>query len=238
VLAAGVGGVKIFAGDVGGTTTRLGVYEIADGTLRTFIEQRFVNAEATGLEEIVTELLRGRGHECRAACFGVAGPVTGRRVRTTNLPWIVDADILERATGISPVVLINDLEATAWGAIRLGDGEVCHLNPGSDDPCGNGAVIAAGTGLGEAGIYWDGGAMLPFACEGGHTDFSPTDEHGFLADRRARRRAAAVPSATARRSCELGTGAVGLRACKSLPLHAQTRGEDGARLVHRGGWCG
>jgi len=178
VLAAGVGGVKIFAGDVGGTTTRLGVYEIADGTLRTFIEQRFVNAEATGLEEIVTELLRGRGHECRAACFGVAGPVTGRRVRTTNLPWIVDADILERATGISPVVLINDLEATAWGAMRLGDGEVCHLNPGSDDPCGNGAVIAAGTGLGEAGIYWDGGAMLPFACEGGHTDFSPTDELG------------------------------------------------------------
>ena len=70
--------MKVFAGDVGGTTTRLGVYEIADGTLRTFIEQRFVNAEASGLEEIVTELLRGRGHECSAACFGVAGPVTGR----------------------------------------------------------------------------------------------------------------------------------------------------------------
>ncbi len=170
--------MKVLAGDIGGTKTRLGVYEVADGHLRMFREQSFVSAEASGLEEILAEFLGGQGAECQAACFGIAGPVTGRRMRTTNLPWVVDADALERETGVSPVVLINDLEATAWGAIRMGEAAVCRLNRGSDDACGNGAVIAAGTGLGEAGIYWDGRSMLPFACEGGHTGFSPVDELG------------------------------------------------------------
>jgi glucokinase len=178
VLAAGIGGVKVLAGDVGGTVTRLGVFEVAGDELREIREQSFASATASGLGEILSEFLDGGDSGCRAACFGIAGPVTGRRMRTTNLPWLLDADALERETGISPLVLLNDLEATAWGAIRLGDAGVCHLNPGSDDACGNGAVIAAGTGLGEAGIYWDGRAMLPFACEGGHTGFSPADELG------------------------------------------------------------
>jgi len=170
--------VKVLAGDVGGTTTRLAVFEVAGGGLRGIREQSFVSAAASGLGEILEEFLEGRGVECRAACFGIAGPVTGRRVEITNLPWVVDADALEQETGISPVVLINDLEATAWGAVRLGDGEMCRLNMGSDDARGNGAVIAAGTGLGEAGIYWDGHFMRPFACEGGHTGYAPTDELG------------------------------------------------------------
>lgn len=170
--------MKILAGDVGGTVTRLGVFEVAGDELRGEREQSFASATASGLGEILSEFLEGRDSGCRAACFGIAGPVTGRRMRTTNLPWVVDADDLERTTGISPLVLMNDLEATAWGAIQLGEAGVCHLNMGSDDACGNGAVIAAGTGLGEAGIYWDGRAMLPFACEGGHTGFSPADELG------------------------------------------------------------
>ncbi len=170
--------MKILAGDVGGTVTRLGVFEVAGDELRGIREQSFASVTASGLGEILSEFLEGGDSGCRAACFGIAGPVTGRRMRTTNLPWLLDADALERETGISPVVLINDLEATAWGAIRLGDAGFCQLNPGRDDACGNGAVIAAGTGLGEAGIYWDGRAMLPFACEGGHTGFSPADELG------------------------------------------------------------
>ena len=170
--------MKVLAGDVGGTVTRLGVFEVAGDELREIREQSFASATASGLGEILSEFLEGRDSGCRAACFGIAGPVTGRRMRTTNLPWLLDADALERETGISPLVLMNDLEATAWGAIRLGDAGVCQLNPGRDDACGNGAVIAAGTGLGEAGIYWDGRAMLPFACEGGHTGFSPADELG------------------------------------------------------------
>lgn len=170
--------MKVLAGDIGGTTTRLGIYEVAGDELRAIREQSFVSAAVSGLGEILSEFLEGRDSGCRSACFGIAGPVTGRRMRTTNLPWVVDADDLERTTGISPLVLINDLEATAWGAVRMGEGEVHVLNPGTSDARGNGAVIAAGTGLGEAGIYWDGGAMLPFACEGGHTGFSPTDELG------------------------------------------------------------
>ena len=168
--------MKVLAGDIGGTTTRLGVYEVVDNELRGIREQSFASAAASGLEEILSEFLGGGESGCRAACFGIAGPVTGRRMRTTNLPWVVDADDLERTTGISPVELINDLEATAWGAVRMGEGGVHVLNPGKPDARGNGAVIAAGTGLGEAGIYWDGRTMLPFACEGGHTGFSPTDE--------------------------------------------------------------
>ena len=168
--------MKVLAGDIGGTTTRLGVYEVVDDELRGIREQSFASAAASGLEEILSEFLGGGESGCRAACFGIAGPVTGRSMRTTNLPWVVDADDLERTTGISPVVLINDLEATGWGAVRMGEGEIHVLNPGKPDARGNGAVIAAGTGLGEAGIYWDGRSMRPFACEGGHTGFSPADE--------------------------------------------------------------
>ena len=168
--------MKVLAGDIGGSTTRLGVFEVVDDELSCIREQSFASAAVSGLEEILSEFLGGEESGCRGACFGIAGPVTGRRMCTTNLPWVVDADDLEHTTGISPVVLINDLEATAWGAVRMGEGEVHVLNPGKPDARGNGAVIAAGTGLGEAGIYWDGRSMRPFACEGGHAGFSPTGE--------------------------------------------------------------
>ena len=168
--------MKVLAGDIGGTTTRLGIYEVADDELCGIRGQSFASAEFSGLEEILLEFLGEGESSCRAACFGIAGPVTGRRMQTTNLPWVVDVDDLERATGIPKVVLINDLEATGWGVVRMGEGGVDVLNPGKPEARGNGAVIAAGTGLGEAGIYWDGRSMRPFACEGGHAGFSPTNE--------------------------------------------------------------
>jgi glucokinase len=176
VLVEGRCGLKVLAGDIGGTTTRLGLYEVAGDELCGIREQSFASAGASGLEEILLEFLGEGESGCRAACFGIAGPVTGRRMQTTNLPWVVDADDLERTTGIPKVVLINDLEATGWGVVRMGEGGAHVLNPGKPEVRGNGAVIAAGTGLGEAGIYWDGRSMRPFACEGGHAGFSPTNE--------------------------------------------------------------
>jgi len=180
--------LRVLAGDIGGTKTRLGVFEILADGLHILEEREFPSEETEGLEEIVSSFLGGVTIECCAACFGVAGPVTGRRVRTTNLPWVVDADELERVTGIPKVVLLNDLEATAWGVSRLKEGEFHVLNRGRTNAAGNGAVIAAGTGLGEAGIHWDGHQMRPFACEGGHASFSPTDGLGDGLLRSLRRR--------------------------------------------------
>jgi len=180
--------VKVLAGDIGGTKTRLGFFEIVADGLRTLEDEVFASEKAQGLEEIVAEFSTGETTGCRVACFGIAGPVTGRRMRTTNLPWVVDADNLERVTGISRVILLNDLEATAWGVSRLEETDIHVLNPGRPDARGNGAVIAAGTGLGEAGIHWDGRSMRPFACEGGHASFSPTDELGDGLLRALRRR--------------------------------------------------
>lgn len=165
----------VLAGDIGGTKTRLGLFEAGQDGLRAVDERSFASTEFDGLGAIVAQYLKGRDVVCAAACFGIAGPIDGRRVRVTNLPWVVDADDLERETGIPAVLLINDLEATAWGVTALVPNSVATLNPGRPGASGNGAVIAAGTGLGEAGLFWDGSAMRPFACEGGHASFSPTD---------------------------------------------------------------
>lgn len=170
--------MRVLAGDIGGTSTRLGIYE-ADGAGYRVLKQRsYSSREYHGLGEIVAEFVGPAGEGCRAACFGVAGPVTGRRMRTTNLPWVIDADELARLSGIASVTLLNDLEATAWGVSCLTESQVATLNQGNAEASGNGAVIAAGTGLGEGGICWDGSNARPFACEGGHSSFSPTDELG------------------------------------------------------------
>jgi glucokinase len=170
--------MRVLAGDTGGTTTRLGIFEVEGADYRVVEQNGYPSQEYPGLGEIVAEFVGVDGDRCQAACFGVAGPVTGRRMRTTNLPWVIDADELARGSGIPTVKLLNDLEATAWGVSVLDQSQVATLNPGKAEVAGNGAVIAAGTGLGEGGIYWDGHTARPFACEGGHSSFSPTDELG------------------------------------------------------------
>jgi glucokinase len=166
----------ILAGDVGGTNTRLGFFTVMEGRVALVDEERIPSRGHRGLEEIVERFVATHRFQVEAACFGIAGPVKGDRAATTNLPWVVDAPSLARGLGISRVWLLNDLEANAWGITALEPQDFSVLHPGSPEPGGNAAVISAGTGLGEAGLYWDGSRHVPFATEGGHADFAPGDE--------------------------------------------------------------
>lgn len=160
----------ILAGDIGGTNTRLALFEkgLMIGTERKFPSHNYLN-----LEEILEEFLGTRRVD--KACFGVAGPVRDGKCRATNLAWVIDAAHISRSLQIESVHLLNDLEANAWGLKGLKDEELFLLHKGQAQK-GNRALIAAGTGLGEAGLFWDGKKYHPFACEGGHVDFAPRDE--------------------------------------------------------------
>jgi glucokinase len=105
-------------------------------------------------------------------CLGVAGPVFEGRVIVTNLPWHLDANEIAAATGVSQVILLNDLEATAYGLAGMEEKDFSVLHEGDPEEGGNVSILAPGTGLGEAGLFWDGLAHHPFATEGGHCDFS------------------------------------------------------------------
>jgi glucokinase len=184
--------VRVLAGDIGGTNARLAVFSATGRELQREAEQIFLSEEFDSLEEIVRRFAGGAGADCDRGCFGIAGPVRGRRVKTTNLPWTVEADALADALRVPAdgVFLINDLEANAWGIPTLEPDDLVVLRPGAEGARGNRALIAAGTGLGEAGLYWDGRRHRPFATEGGHADFAPRDEvemalHRHLAARHA-----------------------------------------------------
>ena len=167
----------ILAGDVGGTHTRLAFFETGtDGALRMVSLETVPSRAHVSLDEILTKFAGRGGRPVTRAAFGVAGPVRGGRSETTNLPWVVDGATLARTLGIPVVTLLNDLEANAYGIAALGAADVTVLQDGEPDPRGNQAVIAAGTGLGEAGLTWDGEGHRPFATEGGHADFAPLDD--------------------------------------------------------------
>jgi glucokinase len=166
------------AGDIGGTKTNLAVYAYHDGVLEAQRTASFASQDYATLTEIILAFL-GAGSAIRHACFGVAGPVKDRRVQVTNLPWVVDAAALQMQLGFQQVSLLNDLEANAYGIATLRPDELVSINPGADQmQVGNRALIAAGTGLGEAGLMWDGVAHRPFSSEGGHASFAPTDAIG------------------------------------------------------------
>lgn len=158
----------ILAGDIGGTHTRLALFDKG----QQLVERKFSSRNYQGLEEIAREFLQTENKKAATACFGVAGPVRDGKCHATNLPWVVDAAKLSQSLNIPSVHLLNDLEANAYGLRMLKKEELFSLHPGKAQK-GNQALIAAGTGLGEAGLYWDGKEHRPFACEGGHTDFAP-----------------------------------------------------------------
>ena len=166
----------ILAGDVGATHTRLGWFDVQDGALAPGATRIYESRQRASLDEIVSTFLAETPGSVRLACLGIAGPVRDGRVEATNLPWIVDAGSLARRLGLERVLLLNDLEANAWGLAALPDGDFAVLQAGRPIPTGNAAVISAGTGLGEAGLTWDGQRHRPVASEGGHADWAPQDE--------------------------------------------------------------
>lgn len=166
----------ILAGDVGGTKTHLALFTF-DAGWKCLREEKFPSKEFPNLTVILAQFLAVGKEKIAKACIGVAGPVEDGRCHATNLPWVVDAREVAKEAKIGKAWLINDLEANAWGLKCLRPDEFFVLNEGVPHK-GNAALISAGTGLGEAGLYWDGKQHLPFACEGGHADFSPSDEQG------------------------------------------------------------
>ena len=166
----------ILAGDIGGTHARLALFESEGGHLREVVGETFPSRQYKTLEEIVAKFAATHQAQIEHACFGIAGPVRDGRSETPNLAWVVDAKQLARAAGLASLRLINDLEANAFGIATLSEKDFAVLNPGVPGVLANQAVISAGTGLGEAGLYWDGKHHRAFASEGGHCDFAPRDD--------------------------------------------------------------
>jgi glucokinase len=164
----------ILAGDVGGTKVHLALYEFINGKLEYNRDERYPAKNYSGLQEIVKEFLGAS--KASAACFGVPGPVRDGRLRLTNLPWTLDSRELAASLGIQHVFLINDLEANGYGIAELSDGQVYTLSEGDASQMGNRALIAAGTGLGEGFLIWNGRSHTPYPSEGGHVDFAPRNE--------------------------------------------------------------
>jgi glucokinase len=167
---------RILAADIGGTKTQVGLFEVRDGEFEVLRDERLLNRDFADLPSLLRTF--SDGSTCRGgrAGIGLAGPVDGRRARLTNLPWVVDADALEAALGLEHVLLLNDLEATAWSVPWLQPSQLDTIIDGPADPRGASAVVAAGTGLGQAGLVWHGDTPVPFATEGGHATFSPEDD--------------------------------------------------------------
>ena len=161
------------AGDIGGTKTTVALYEQeAGGALKQLRDETFKSKDNASLEQILGKFLKGE--KLQAGCFGVAGAVIEGKAQTTNLPWTMEESKLAAAIGAPRVKLLNDLEAAAYGMLHLKPDELVSLNP--DNPTvrkGNVAVVAAGTGLGEAMLFYDGQRHHPIASEGGHCDFAP-----------------------------------------------------------------
>lgn len=171
----------MISGDIGGTKTNLALFE-EEGTsyayshLATFPSRNYPNLKSI-LEEF---LLQSKGilgnQKLQLASFAIAGPIEEGICKATNLPWIVDAKELAKTLGIPRVFLLNDLEANAYAIEILTSENLFELYEGKKRGRANCAVISPGTGLGEAGLYWDGQRHRPFASEGGHCDFGPRNE--------------------------------------------------------------
>ena len=164
----------ILAGDVGGTKVHLALYDFINGKLEYSRDERYQAKDYSGLEEIVQEFLGA--FTVTAACFGVPGPVRDGRLRLTNLPWTLDSRELAVSLGINHVFLINDLEANGYGVAELSADQIYTLSEGDASQIGNRALLAAGTGLGEALLIWNGHSHTPYPSEGGHADYAPRNE--------------------------------------------------------------
>ncbi|MCF7806529.1 MAG: glucokinase [Simkaniaceae bacterium] len=164
------------AGDIGGTKTHLAFYHLNDTEYKSFVSQKFHSHEYPDLISIVRIFCEKFPQKIKRACFGVAGPIRDNICKATNLPWVIDANKMEKELGIEKIFLINDLEANAYGIKTLKEKDFFTLNAGIEEVKGNQGLISAGTGLGEAGLFYNGEETIPFACEGGHADFAARNE--------------------------------------------------------------
>lgn len=169
----------ILAGDLGGTNFRVAVFRSNPEMTRLHFA-KFRSADHSSLEEMVHLFLDAISpaleSPLQSACFGVPGPNVAGVVKPSNLGWKIEVNALPKLLGIPRVAVLNDLESTAYGVAALRQTDFAPLQAGSGSHAGNQCVIAPGTGLGEAGLFWDGDRHTPWACEGGHADFAPTDE--------------------------------------------------------------
>jgi glucokinase len=187
------GGKVILAGDVGGTKCNLALFAEKDGNLEFVYRHRFASKEFAQFDLIVKEFSRQAApylhdQKVTAAGFGVAGPVVNNRIHATNLPWVVDADTLARELAVEPIVLMNDLGATGHSLEHLPPEDFCVLNQGTPVKGGTRALLAAGTGLGEGILFWEGTRYKVVPSEGGHTDFAPRTDQQIELLRFMRRR--------------------------------------------------
>jgi glucokinase len=157
----------ILAGDIGGTKTRLALFDEAEKIIK---EEVFPSKEYNSLSDILKIFIEDV--KVSKAVFGIAGPIQNNRCKATNLPWVVEGDKIAQTFHMKKAILINDLLANAYGTLTLNEEDFVVLQKGEKHP-GNAALISAGTGLGEAGFYWDGKKYHPFPSEGGHCDFAP-----------------------------------------------------------------
>ncbi len=170
-------GTVVLAGDVGGTKTNLGLF-VRDGrgATRCSMEAAFPSAEASNLADLVARFMGGRTVSVSAACFGIPGPVSRGRSRTTNLPWVVSEGELTNRFGWSPVTLLNDLAATAYGIATLDRHQFASLNRARIKPDQPRALLAPGTGLGVSLMVGEKDNLRVLPSEGGHVDFAPSSE--------------------------------------------------------------
>jgi glucokinase len=174
----------ILAGDIGGTKCNLALYEIHGEDHQKIVDHRYESRDFASFDEVIKRFLADTSKETKnggigkidAAGFGVAGPVIDHRVKATNLPWIVDGPALSKQLATEHVVILNDLEATGHSLAYLNPSEISVLNRGLPAPQSTQALVAAGTGLGEAILFWNGDRYVVASSEGGHTDFPPRTE--------------------------------------------------------------
>jgi len=164
----------ILAGDIGGTKANLALFEDVQSK-KVLKEERFLCRDFTSVGEILRAFVPAECAPIQAACLGIAGPIEDNICRATNLPWVIQSQEVTKFLQTPHVFLLNDLEANAWGIPLLQKEELYLITPG-DDRKGNRALLSPGTGLGEAGIYFDGSKHTPFPCEGGHASFAPRNE--------------------------------------------------------------
>jgi glucokinase len=166
----------ILAGDIGGTKTEMALFRLEGESLGLVIEETFLSGKYSSLEAIMKEFLGKNSVSVDHASFGVAGPVVHGRASLTNLPWAIDERTLKETFKFSSVRILNDLEATAYAVPLLKPSDLRTLNKGDPIDGGTFAVIAPGTGLGEAFLTWDGSRYWAHPSEGGHTDFAPGND--------------------------------------------------------------